>query len=173
MKGLCCAVVWPNHFVFFFVVFPGLLAEWSTQYLNNVTAKKPEALGAFTFHGYDHGSPTVAAVAAMAGAEVDASRIFFASVVAMHAATKSTSKLWITETAWTAGAPQGAPGGGAKAAIDGMCRASDMAWNLGALGSAAEVGVDVFCRGRLRLLVFVCAPLVSRQRLSRVLRSVC
>ena len=29
----------------------GLLAEWSTDYLNNVTALNPHALDAFTFHG--------------------------------------------------------------------------------------------------------------------------
>ena len=57
----------------------------------------------------------------------------------MHAQANSSSKLWISETAWSATPPQGAASGGAEAAVNGMSRASDMAWNLGALGAAAEV----------------------------------
>ena len=30
----------------------GGLAEWSLDYLNNITAKSPHALDAFTFHGW-------------------------------------------------------------------------------------------------------------------------
>ena len=127
----------------------GLHAEWSAQYLNNITAKKPEALGAFSVHAYQHNASTVADVAGMSGSEVDASRVFFASVVAMHAAADSRSKLWITESAWGPFAPDNAGHGGATAALDGMCRASDMAWYLGALGSAAEAGIEMFCRESL------------------------
>ena len=68
---------------------------------------------------------------------------------ATSAAHDTTTKLWITETAASIQVPIGVKGGGAKAAIDGMCRAADIAWNLDALGSAAEVGVDVFCRETL------------------------
>ena len=128
----------------------GLMAEWSTDYLNNVTAVNPSALAAFTFHGYQHGSPSVESVASMDGPEVDASRGYFASVAAMHAQANTTTQLWITETAWSATPPKGAVNGsGATAAVNGMARAADMAWNLGALGAAAEVGVHVFCRETL------------------------
>ena len=125
-------------------------AKWSTNYLNNITNMNPHALNAFTFHGYQHSNSSVESVASMAGPEVDASRAYFASVAAMHAQANTTAKLWITETAWSGTPPQGTiNGSGATATINGMSRASDMAWNLGALGAAAEVGVDVFCRETL------------------------
>ena len=128
----------------------GLVAEWSTNYLDNVTALNPQALDASTFHGYQHAPADVESVASMDSTEVDASRAYFASVAAMHAQANTTSKVWITETAWSATPPQGAVNGsGATAAVNGMSRASDLAWNLGALGAAAEVGVGVFCRETL------------------------
>ena len=80
---------------------------------------------------------------------IDRSRTAFAAAAAIHSAANTHGQLWITETAWSASSPAGAPGGGAKASIDGMCRAADIAWNLDALGAAAEVGVDVLCRETL------------------------
>ena len=127
----------------------GLNAVWNTDYLNNITAMHPKALGAWSFHGYNHGGETVEVVANMGAAGIDNSRSFFAAATAVHKAAQTSSQIWITETAWSAGAPADAPRGGAIAAIDGMCRAADIAWNLDALGSAAEVGVDVFCRETL------------------------
>jgi hypothetical protein len=98
---------------------------------NNVTVLHPQALDAFTFHGYQHGLSSVESVASMNGSEVDASRGYFASVAAMHAQANTTSKLWITETSWSATPPHGAiNGSGATAAINGMSRASDMAWYI-------------------------------------------
>ena len=110
--------------------------------MNNITAVNKDGLGAFSFHTYNHGGAEVANVANMVGG-IDKSRTAFASAAEIHAAANTNSKLWITETAWSAGSPAGSPAGGAKASIDGMCRASDIAWNLDALGAAAEVGVDV------------------------------
>ena len=126
----------------------GVGATWSTTYLNNITALSKNALGAFSFHTYDHGGAEVSEVADMVGG-IGRSRAAFASAAAIHSAANTNSKLWITETAWSASAPAGSSGGGAKASIDGMCRAADIAWNLDALGAAAEVGVDVFCRETL------------------------
>ena len=119
--------------------------------MNNITALGGKnALGAFSFHGYQHPDSTVAAVADMVGrGGIDASREYFETVNANHKSANTESQLWITETAWSASAPAGAPKGGARAAIDGMCRAADIAWNLDALGAAAEAGVDVFCRETL------------------------
>ena len=91
----------------------------------------------------------VSAVADMRNGGVDASYNAFATAAAIHASTNSSSELWITETAFSVDSPIGSHGGGAKASIDGMCRAADIAWNLDALGAAAEVGVDVFCRETL------------------------
>lgn len=91
----------------------------------------------------------VSAVADMRNGGVDASYNAFATAAAIHASTNSSSELWITETAFSVNSPIGSHGGGAKASIDGMCRAADIAWNLDALGAAAEVGVDVFCRETL------------------------
>ncbi len=112
----------------------------------------PSALGAFSFHTYDHNCPMcaeVSAVADMRNGGIDASYRAFATAAAIHASTNTSSELWITETAFSVDSPIGAGGGGAKASIDGMCRAADIAWNLDALGAAAELGVDVFCRETL------------------------
>ena len=114
----------------------GLNAVWSTEFMKTVTGLNKAALGAFSFHGYQHGGSAVAEVAEMAGG-IDASRTFFESVVQMHGKAETSSALWITETAWSASAPAGAPGGGAKAAVDGMCRAADIAWNMDALGAVS------------------------------------
>jgi hypothetical protein len=121
---------------------------WSTTYMNNITALNKDGLGAFSFHTYNHQGARVADVANMVGG-IDKSRASFTGAAAIHSAANTNSQLWITETAWSAGAPADSPAGGAKASIDGMCRASDIAWNLDALGAAAEVGVDVFCRETL------------------------
>ena len=91
----------------------------------------------------------VAANMLFAHGGIDASRHSFAAAAAIHASANTSSELWITETAFGVYSPNNAAGGGAKAAIDGMCRAADIAWNLDALGVAAEVGVDVFCRETL------------------------
>ena len=130
------------------------MLEWSTYFLGNITSKAAAGthpLAAFTFHGYQHyGRPTVDAIAAMNETHIDASKAFFEAMALMHnTSTERAGGLWITETAWTAGSPVGASGGGARAAIDGMCRAADIAWNLDALGAAAEAGIDVFCRETL------------------------
>lgn len=82
-------------------------------------------------------------------ADVDASATFFGQVADFHAATKSDSVLWITETAFSAAAPADASRGGQAADAAGMLRAADVQWNLDALGAAAEKGVDVFCRETL------------------------
>lgn len=70
-------------------------AEWSTNYLylDSITATcmNPRVLGAFTFHGYQHGSSSVGSVVSMmAGPDADASRAYFASVGAMHAQANTT-----------------------------------------------------------------------------------
>lgn len=128
----------------------GLNAAWNTDYMEHITKLEPKALGALSFHGYNHGTATWEAVASMSENNgLDSSRTFFQSVVNMHSAADTNSKLWITETAWSARSPANAPAGGALAAVDGMCRAADIAWNLDALGAAAEVGIDVFCRETL------------------------
>ena len=124
-------------------------SKWETEFMQHMTSLKKNGLGAFSFHGYNHGGATVHGVANMGAAGIDSSRHFFEGFAKLHSAAGTTSQLWVTETAWSASAPAGAPGGGAKASIDGMCRAADIAWNLDALGAAAEVGVDVFCRETL------------------------
>jgi hypothetical protein len=96
---------------------------------------------------YNHNCPTCAAVPNVAAMDsgrpgvpgIDQSRMAFQQAAVVHAASKTNSALWITETAFSVDSPVGAPGGGAKATIDGMCRAADIAWNLDALGAAAEV----------------------------------
>ena len=129
---------------------PQAIGDFSSEFMNNITALGKNALGAFSFHGYQHPDSTVAAVADMVGrGGIDASREYFETVNANHKSANTESQLWITETAWSASAPAGAPEGGRRAAIDGMCRAADIAWNLDALGAAAEAGVDVFCRETL------------------------
>jgi hypothetical protein len=124
-------------------------SKWETEFMNHMTSRNTHGLGAFSFHGYNHAGSTVAGVANMGAAGIDSSRTFFDQFAKLHAAANTTSQLWITETAWSAAAPGDAPHGGAAAEIDGMCRAADIAWNLDALGAAAEVGVDVFCRETL------------------------
>ena len=132
----------------------GMGSPWSADYLSNLTAMSSKTVDgknpitAFSFHTYNHGGSAVDNVAAMIGG-IDRSRDAFSNAAGIHSAADTNTKLWITETAWSAGAPAGSPAGGAKAAIDGMCRAADIAWNLNALGAAAEVGVDVFCRETL------------------------
>ena len=124
-------------------------SKWEAEFMQHMTSLNKNGLGAFSFHGYNHGGATVDGVANMGAAGIDKSRHFFEGFASLHSAANTTSQLWITETAWSASAPAGAPGGGAKASVDGMCRAADVAWNLDALGAAAEVGVDVFCRETL------------------------
>ena len=130
---------------------PRAIGAFSSEFMNNITALGGKgALSAFSFHGYQHPDSTVAAVADMVGrGGIDASKDYFEAVNTNHKSANTQSQLWITETAWSASAPAGAPEGGARAAIDGMCRAADIAWNLDALGAAAEAGVDVFCRETL------------------------
>ena len=130
----------------------GLLGTWSSEFLGNISERGPSALGAFSFHGYQHSRPTSANIAQFPG--IDASRDFFESVYQQDwkkgsAAPNKDAELWITETAWTAQAPANAAAGGPQATLNGMETAADMAWNLDALGAAAEVGVDVFCRETL------------------------
>lgn len=93
--------------------------------------RNPLALGAFSFHTYDHNCPTcasVSAVAKMQNGGIDASRHAFAAAAAIHASANTSSALWITETAFSVDSPIGAGGGGAKATVNGMCRAADIAW---------------------------------------------
>ena len=121
---------------------------WEADFLKHSTSLQKDGLGAFTFHSYAHHGATVEGVANMTGG-IDASRNVFAKFKALHSAADTTSALWITETAWSATATANAAAGGAAAAVNGMERACDMAWNLDALGAAAEEGVDVFCRETL------------------------
>ena len=130
----------------------GLLGTWSNEFLGNISTRGPSALGAFSFHGYQHSGPISSNIAQFPG--IDASREFFESVYVQDwhngsAAPNKDAELWITETAWTAQAPSNSAAGGPQAVLNGMECAADMAWNLDALGAAAEVGVDVFCRETL------------------------
>ena len=133
---------------------------WSIEYLGNLTdmsskttdGKNP--IAAFSFHAYDHGGSTVASVAAMdIGIDTERRLRLEPAAAVFHNATSTahgtTTQLWITEIAASIDIPKDSVGGGAKAAVDGMCRAADIAWNLDSLGAAAEVGVDVFCRETL------------------------
>ena len=134
---------------------------WSLEYLGNLTAMSSKTadgknpIAAFSFHAYDHGGSTVAEVATISRAhgfhvDIDTERdMRFEPAAATWRAANTTTKLWITETAASVVLPDGHAQGGAKAAIDGMCRAADIAWYLDALGAAAEVGVDVFSRESL------------------------
>ena len=93
--------------------------------------RNPSALGAFSFHTYDHNCPmcaSVSAVAQMQNGGIDASRHAFAAAAAIHASANTSSAPWITETAFSVDDPIGAGGGGAKATVNGMCRAADIAW---------------------------------------------
>ena len=110
-------------------------SKWEAEFLAHMNSLSMNGLGAFSFHGYQHHGSSVAGVASMGAAGIDSSRNFFESLVKLHSAANTSSQLWITETAWSASAPPGAPHGGAVADIDGMCRAADIAWNLDALGS--------------------------------------
>ena len=56
----------------------GLLHEWSGNFLSNMSALDPTALGAFTYHGYQHGAPVAATIAGFP--DPDASRAFFQAV---------------------------------------------------------------------------------------------
>ena len=56
----------------------GLLEEWSGQFLANVTSLDKSALGAFSFHGYQHNDITPQNIAAFPG--INASRQFFEQV---------------------------------------------------------------------------------------------
>jgi hypothetical protein len=91
-------------------------------------------------------------VTGLQGSGIDASKVFFEQIAAVHAAhAPPGTKLWITETAFSASAPQNAAHGGPAADVPaaGMLRAADLPWMLSALGSAAEAGVDVFCKETL------------------------
>ena len=136
----------------------GLLEEWSGFFLSNISQLDSTALGAFSFHGYQHGSSTPDNVAQFPG--IDASRTFFEQVYARDwkngsAAPDKGTELWITETAWSAAAPKNAAAGGPQAELDGMCTAADMAWSVDALGAAAEAGVDVFCPNLILILIMI------------------
>eukprot|EP00039_Didymoeca_costata_P009823 m.131086 g.131086 ORF g.131086 m.131086 type:complete len:643 (-) comp14613_c0_seq6:48-1976(-) len=127
----------------------GASIEWGGQFLDEFNNMSEGILGAFTFHGYQHSGCNSEDIGNMKGG-IDASGGFYGQVAAVHQQHgPRQSELWITETAWSASAPPGAPSGGDKADVDGMLRAGDVAWYLDALGSAALVGVDVFCKETL------------------------
>jgi hypothetical protein len=82
----------------------GVNHDWSLAFLSNITSHASPGthpLGAFTYHGYQHHGSSVDSIAMMSGG-IDASKVFFETVEAMHhSSTASSTGLWITETAWS------------------------------------------------------------------------